>query len=1217
MTLGTRTDVLEAAPHRRNAPASDYEADHEAHTESSNTSAVNVTGPQDSSVTAHASLGVNETTTALANTVMSGGITTNSGNPSSSTLVQSPSAGGHGFFHQAQKFTIRNGTFYNIGGNLINYGSAPADTVTKSESRKATYKRCPPPTRYFKGRQKTLDEMAAYFFNGIENQHVCVLHGLGGVGKTQIAYRFVETCAKEHRFSEVFLVDASNVDTITTDLSNISLGKNIGKSADEALRWLADQHHEWLVLFNNADDVKLNLFEFFPPCSHGNILITTRNPELSIHAPDASIEITDLEPEEAKDLLLTMAAPNKMVTGSAQDQAAAIAKELFYHPLAVVQAGAYIAKHHNLSSYLELYRKNRRRLWEAQPVQRHDNYQWTVYTTWQISVNCLKPVASMFLRICSYMHHDGISENMFKAAAATKRPHCNCEARYAAVAFLQNFMAPGGDWKTLEFLEMMGDLRSYSLIHFDEVDEANKVLSVHPLVHEWMRLMYADDLSTPLCTQYLVGLAVPWRYGLSDYLMRRALLPHINAVQHYSAAISADLLPHFASIYWSQGHFNKAERLGVEIVEASKQMLGKDHPTTLNNIANLALIYLSQGCFKEAERLAVEVVEARKRVLGKDNPDTLTSIADLALTYKSQGRFKEAEKLEVELVEARKQVLGKDHPETLSSIANLAVTYNGQGCFEEAERLDIEVVEARKQVLGKDHPDTLTSIENLASTYRSQGRFEEAERLGVEIVEASKQVLGKDHPDTLISIENLASTYWSQGHFKEAEKLEAEVVEARKQVLGKDHPNTLTSIANLASTYRSQGRFKEAERLDIEVVEARKQVLRKDHPDTLSSIANLAVTYKSQGHFKEAEKLEVELVEARKQVLGKDHPDTLSSIANLAVTYNGQGRFEEAERLDIEVVEARKQVLGKDHPETLSSIANLAVTYNGQGRFEEAERLDIEVVEARKQVLGKDHPDTLSSVANLAVTYKSQGHFKEAEKLEVELVEARKQVLGKDHPDTLISIENLASTYWSQGHFKEAEKLEAEVVEARKQVLGKDHPETLSSIANLALAYWSQGRFEEAEKLEVEVVEARKQVLGKDHPDTLTSIENLASIYWSQGRFEEAERLKVEVVEANKQALGKDHPDTLTSIENLALTYRSRGRFKEAARLDMEVAEARKQALGEDHVAIHATPQNLATTSDTQRQSTSRTANRLSRLSTLIKARMSRSFTFAKILRRD
>ncbi|GLB39589.1 putative patatin-like phospholipase [Lyophyllum shimeji] len=635
MTLVTFADAPGAAPRRRNAPASDCKPDHEAHAESGNTSAVDVAGPQDGSVTTHALLGVNETTTVLANTVTSGGVTTNSGNPSYSTSVQSPPPGARGFFHHPHDVTIQGGNFNDIGGDLRivvnNYGSGPADTVTKSDSKKATYKRCPPPTRYFKGRQKILAEMAAYFFNGSENQHVCVLHGLGGVGKTQIAYQFVETCAKEHCFSEVFFIDASNVDTIITDLSGISLGKYIGGSADEALRWLADQHHEWLVLFNNADDVNLNLFEFFPPCSHGNILITTRNPELSILAPDARFKITDLEPEEATDLLLAMVAPNKMVTGSEHDQAAAITKELFYHPLAVVQAGAYIAKHHNLSSYLELYKNNRLRLWKARPVQRHDNYQWTVYTTWQISVDHLKPVASRFLRICSYMHHDGISEDMFKAAAAAKRPHSECEALHAAVAFLQNFMAPDGDWNTLQFQEMIGDVESYSLIHFDA---ANKVLSVHPLVHEWMRLIYADDLSIPLCAQYLVGLAVPWRSGLSEYLLRRALLPHMDAVQQYSADIPTDLLSGFVLVYHENGRFSVAEKLQVTLVEARKQTLGKEHPDTLASIANLASTYWSQGRFKEAERLGVEVVEARKQVLGEDHvaihaiPQNLTTTSD-------------------------------------------------------------------------------------------------------------------------------------------------------------------------------------------------------------------------------------------------------------------------------------------------------------------------------------------------------------------------------------------------------------------------------------------------------------------------------------------------------------------------------------------------------------------------------------------------------------
>jgi hypothetical protein len=87
----------------------------------------------------------------------------------------------------------------------------------------------------------------------------------------------------------------------------------IEKSVDACLHWLASQPGQnWLLLFDNADDVHLNLAAFFPACRFGNILVTTRNPHLSIHAgEDGDAKVTGMDPEDAKYLLLSMSQTEK------------------------------------------------------------------------------------------------------------------------------------------------------------------------------------------------------------------------------------------------------------------------------------------------------------------------------------------------------------------------------------------------------------------------------------------------------------------------------------------------------------------------------------------------------------------------------------------------------------------------------------------------------------------------------------------------------------------------------------------------------------------------------------------------------------------------------------------------------------------------------------------------------------------------------------------
>jgi hypothetical protein len=73
-------------------------------------------------------------------------------------------------------------------------------------------------------------------------------------------------------------------------------------------------------------------------------------------------------------------------------------------------------------------------------------------------------------------------------------------------------------------------------------------------------------------------------------------------------------------------------------VETLQEVIGKENPTTLSTMANLALIYKSQGQWKEAEALYLHVMEVQARVLGEDDRNVLGTKGNLALLYSMQGR---------------------------------------------------------------------------------------------------------------------------------------------------------------------------------------------------------------------------------------------------------------------------------------------------------------------------------------------------------------------------------------------------------------------------------------------------------------------------------------------------------------------------------------------------------------------------------------------------
>jgi hypothetical protein len=62
--------------------------------------------------------------------------------------------------------------------------------------------RCPKPSPVFTGREDVLDQMRTYFFELKREMHVFVLYGLGGTGKSDLAFYFL--------YENFYLLDAAD-----------------------------------------------------------------------------------------------------------------------------------------------------------------------------------------------------------------------------------------------------------------------------------------------------------------------------------------------------------------------------------------------------------------------------------------------------------------------------------------------------------------------------------------------------------------------------------------------------------------------------------------------------------------------------------------------------------------------------------------------------------------------------------------------------------------------------------------------------------------------------------------------------------------------------------------------------------------------------------------------------------------------------------------------
>ncbi|KAJ7819663.1 hypothetical protein B0H13DRAFT_2292150 [Mycena leptocephala] len=662
--------------------------------------------------------------------------------------------------------------------------------------------RCPPPSQIFQGRQDILAKMDEYFSKDVGERHIYVLHGLGGSGKTEIALKFLDISRHQApRFTKQFFINASSLQTLDTALKNIAIAQKIGTSSEDGLLWLISQREEWMLLFDNADNPSIDLFDFFPKCTHGNIIITSQNPQLAVHGPRSHSRVGDMNETDAIDLLLLSAVKEKNIENT--QNASEIVKELSCLPLAIIQAGAYISKFDCLHRYLSIYSQNRAKLLSQHSVQSHDDYRWTVYTTWQISFEQLSKAAA------------SIPETIFEQAAES--------AIYSDEQEAQTL--PGSQKIPSELLSVFQS--EYTCVYFDS-GRFREAESLDDMVlKKWKQLLGPDH---PHTLTAMGNLAATYR-KLGRYQEAEPLESIV--LEKQKQLFGADhpntlfAMGNLAATYRKLGRYQEAEPLENIVLEKRKQLLGADHPDTLMAMGNLAATYRKLGRYQEAEPLESIVLEKRKQLLGADHPETLMAMANLARTYRKLGRYQEAEPLEGIVLEKQKQLLGADHLDTLWDMANLAATYHKLGRYKEAEPLKSIVLEKRKQLLGVDHPDTLMAMANLATTYHKLGRYQEAEPLESIVLEKRKQV-------------------------PRGRALESIVLEKQKQVLGADHPHAV-GYGNLAA-HPQTGRYQEAEHSKALCWRSGSRCSVQTIQTTVYE--NLAATYRKLGRYQEAEYLQ-------------------------------------------------------------------------------------------------------------------------------------------------------------------------------------------------------------------------------------------------------------------------------------------------------------------------------------------------------------------------
>ncbi|OBS25749.1 hypothetical protein FPOA_06284 [Fusarium poae] len=676
----------------------------------------------------------------------------------------------------------------------------------------------------FVGRSETLELLKTQLgHTGTDTQNKthrrAALHGLGGVGKTQIALAYSRWLQGVSKNTSVFWVHASSTERFSEAYTKIAKAYKIPGHDDpsfDALStvkdWLeSDESGQWMMIVDNADDMQLffpqpadmpnsksgeeddSLAKFMPECAHGTVLVTTRNMQVGSRLLKGKrpIEVEKMDEYEATQLLRQ----GLHQGDESLETLLQLSSRLEFLPLALVQAAAFIQENCiTVDEYVELLNGSEDDIIqlldeEFEASGRDSDTPRAVAQTWILSFQQIEkryPFAAEVLSLMSLFDRQAIPLEFLEFyGEGKKRAESNIRMQLVkALGVLKAFCfiraERGGDHNMHRLIQLV--TRTWLSRKGRVAGFAREAVEA---VSEFYPYAEFEDIST--CTAYLAHaysvLGAQRIASDEDRLLRASLLHRVGSFCIY------------------QSRFSEAERLQREGFQIRKELLGYEHAETLVLGSDLAASLRGQGKWEEVEKLSISVLKTWKRLRGEENDQTLEAMNDLALAYADQGKTNEAKELYTQVFEVRSRILGADHIDTIRSLGNLATLCEGK----EAEEIQRRVVEARLRVYGEEHPKTLHSKGNLAAMLFDLGELGEAEEIQTKVLEVSKRVLGEEHHFTLESMYDLGVTwtwfgkiYMDSRHLYpdvdmlgDAKKLLQECVRLRTKLLGADHFDTL------------------------------------------------------------------------------------------------------------------------------------------------------------------------------------------------------------------------------------------------------------------------------------------------------------------------------------------------------------------------------------------------------------------------------------------
>ncbi len=772
------------------------------------------------------------------------------------------------------------------------------------------------------------------------------LHGLGGVGKSQLALEYIYT--HQHDYKVICWIPAERESLVLTALSNLAAQLGLTAAGQDGagtptantavpavLKALSTgaPFDNWLLVFDNAEQIDV-VRKYFPSNGPGKVIITSRNRAWERVATPLPVNV--FERGESVELL------QKRSPDLTAGDADRLAEALGDLPLAVEQAGAWRAvTGMQVDEYLDLLEQRSPEILELDPAP---DYPVSVAAAWDISLERIRdnnPGARQLLDICASMAPEPIPRSMLRGSRGVS-------------------ITPEVDPLLRESIKLNRAIRDLSQFSLVRVDPRSNTLQMHRLLQTVLlaKLSAEERRAMRDAAHQLLSAAKPGQFASPlEWRAYQELLPHLLTSQAVTSTDTwvRELIYDTVLFLYYWGDHEGAESLARQAYNAWVAASGEEDEYVVRMAKNLAFMLRVLGEISESIPLNEKALDVSRRT--EVEPEVLIdSMVEMADARRYQGRFEEAREIGREATELARSLFGGEDPITLRATHSWGVDLRLCGRFREALPLDQENARLRELLFGSDSFLTLNSLNGLSIDMRESGDYIGSRDFQEDVYRRALSAFGAQHPLTLRIARNLAVCRRRAGAVQEAAQLSAETLQRFVARYGPDHADSLSTAINLSVDLRLTDDLEGSRARGEEAAQRYAERLGPDHAYTLLTKANLAATMRAIGALDAARELEDEAERRFTATLGADHVMTLTVAIGRANTAHGCLDFDLAHRIDEANLPRLAEAAGEEHPLTLSCMANLSLDLRGLGRGAEAEETLRKAVDGLAGLLPAKHP---------------------------------------------------------------------------------------------------------------------------------------------------------------------------------------------------------------------------------------------------------------------